>query len=512
MSKKSNGISPGTAIGARVQTSPATQGVPLDKQLMMRINYGVQGIVRGIVARLTGGSFGGNRDYYKTFGWDLFVDSKMLWEKYNRGGIARRIVHAYGDAVWGNAPTLEGGTKPWQTAWNEMVDRLQLWSVMLRLDRLSQLGQYAVLVIGYDDGVDLSRPLRPGDRKVTYLQPFSDRTAKVTKWGSDPLKENYGLPEMYTIYPNQTELEQMNSGITQAGPSRSSFQVHHSRVIHVAQNTLESPIFGSPLLWAVWNYLTDLDKVTGGSAESYWLTANRGMNVNLDKDVELEPEDEAALSEEIEEYHHGIRRFIRTRGAEVKSLGSDVANPEGPFQTNITLIAGSTGIPKRILLGSESGHNASTQDKGAWAERVEEYRDLFAGPHMLVAFIKHLTAAGALPTLTETKKYKIAWQDAYRLSPLEQGQKANQQATAANNLGLALKNIRNLCTRQEARILIGFGPDELGDDLEIAEGSSDTPSQEMGDGGIETPGPGAGTTATPTSDSNGKGQPTQASR
>ncbi|UTC29979.1 hypothetical protein STASHLEY_00450 [Brevundimonas phage vB_BpoS-StAshley] len=496
----------------RTHSVPAVKGVAADSQVLMRFQYGLNKMVRGIMARLNGGSFGGARDYYKTFGWDESVDSAMMWEKYNRGGIARRIVNAYGDAVWGNAPTFEGATAAWQNAWEDLAEELDIWSVFLRLDRLSQLGQFAVLVVGYDDGVDLRTPLRPGNRKINYLQPYSDRTAKVTKWGTDPTKPNFGLPEEYTISPNQTELDQMGSGLTQSGPSRMSFVVHHSRILHVAQGTLESQVFGAPLLWAVWNYLTDLDKIVGGSAESYWLTANRGMSVNLDKDVDLEPEDEAALTEEIEEYQHGLRRFVRTRGADVKSLGSDVANPEGPFQTVITLIAGTTGMPKRVLLGSEAGHNASTQDKGSWAEKIVEYRDLTAGPQFLIAFIKMATKAGVLPTLTRAKKYKIMWPDAYRLSPLESSQRSNQQATSANNLGLALKNLRNLMTRQEARGLIGLPKDDKGDELEIAAATPGAPDQEAGDGGIEMPGEGSGTVATPTSDSGGKGAPTQATK
>lgn len=475
---------------------------------------------RGALARLYGGSFGGKRDLYETFGWDINIDSQKMWTMYTRGGIARRIVHAYADAVWGRPPEFEGGTQAWQNAWSSLVEDLKIWSVFHRLDRLTQLGQYAVLVIGYDDGVDLSRPLRTtgGARKVLYLQPYSDRSAIISAWGTDPSKANFNLPEMYTIQPDIAARESAmmggRTGVPQSMPSRGSFQVHHTRVLHVTQSQLESDVFGVPGLWSVWNYLTDLQKVVGGSAESYWLTANRGMHANLNPEVELEPEDEAALTEEIEEYQHGLRRFIRTRGVEVKSLGTDVADPKGPFETLITLIAGATGIPKRILIGSEASHNASTQDKGNWADHVDEYRKLTAVPHFLQPFIKQLTDAGVLPKTSGTKKPKDVWPPAYQLSPLEAGQRGNQRATAANNLGLALKTLPNLMDRVEARAVIGLEDDGKGTELEINVGtpndpSVDDPDQKTGDGGVETAGPGSGTTATPTSDGNGRGGPVQ---
>lgn len=509
-----------------VQTSPAKPSVlsPFvggDKKVinlnavrynMMRSMLGLGSMGRGLLARLTGGAFGGKRDLYDAYGWDRSIDSAQMWQMYARGGIARRLVHAYPDAVWGNPPTFDETktTAAWLDAWETLNENLKIWSVLHRLDRISQLGQYAVLLVGTDDGSDLSRPLNTSRaRKILYLQPYSDRSAVISEWGRDPGKANFNLPEMYTIYPDQAAVEtgmMGTAGQVQSSPSRSSFRVHHSRVIHVTQSQLESDVFSCPMLWACWNYLTDLMKVVGGSAESYWQTANRGMHANLDKDVDLEPEDEAALTEELEEYHHGFRRFIRTRGVDVKSLGADVADPKGPFETLVTLIAGTYGVPRRILLGSESGHNASTQDKGNWAEHVEEYRTLVAAPNFLAPLLKFFTEVGALPKTSKTKKPRPLWPDAYRLSPLEAGQKGNQNASAANNLGLALKTMPNLCDRKEARALIGLKDDGKTEKLQIIQAPT---KQKAGDGGIETPGPGSGEAATPTSDTNGRGDPVQ---
>lgn len=462
---------------------------------------------RSFLGRLFGTTHGGKRDLYDVFGWDRAISPENMWEMYSRGGIARRIVHAYPDAVWGSPPTFES-TKAWEDAWNVLVEDHKLWSIMQRLDKLTQLGSYAILLIGTDDGGDLSRPIRPGkSRKILYLQPYSERSAKVSKWGDDPSKETFNMPTEYQINPTQAMIDQSTLGGAQSIPTGlKTFRVHHSRVLHVTQAQLESEVVGVPLLWSVWNYLTDLQKVTGGSAESYWLTANRGMHIDLDKEVEMDDTDEALLSEEVDEYINGLRRVIRTRGVKVENLGTDVADPKGPFETLVTLIAGATGIPKRILLGSESGHNASTQDKGNWSDHIEHYRTLTANPSFIDPLIKQLTQMGILPTVVKTKTPKPLWPDTYKQSPLERAQTMNQRATALNSLGLAMKSMPNLLGRQEVRKFGDFEEDGKGDELEIVQSGS---TQKDGDGGLDTAGPNSGVTGTPLSDSDGKGNPTQ---
>src|SRR5690606_33041328 len=129
-----------------------------------------------------------------------------------------------------------------------------------------------------------------------------------------------------------------------------SFLVHASRVVHIAENCLENNVFGSPRIERVYNLLDDLLKVVGGSAETYWLTGNRGIHIDIDKDMEMDPTDEKNLTDEVEEYQHQQRRFIRTRGGKVTNLGTDVADPTGVFNVLIAMLSGATGIPKRILI------------------------------------------------------------------------------------------------------------------------------------------------------------------
>src|ERR1019366_8703222 len=101
--------------------------------------------------------------------------------------------------------------------------------------------------------------------------------------------------------------------------------------------------------------LDDLDKCTGGGAEAFWLRANAGLHLDIDKDMALPQAKDtvAALKEQAEDYQNQQTRWLRTRGVTVSHLGSNVANFSGPADAILTQIAGTRKMPKRILTGSE---------------------------------------------------------------------------------------------------------------------------------------------------------------
>lgn len=430
-------------------------------------NEGLYRTMSGIFRRLLQGrllSFDGKRDYNKIFGWDSAISPENMLYMYNRGGIAKRLVDAYPDAAWSRPPQVYiDGQEAWADAWEDLVARHELWAVLHRLDRLAGLGHYAVLVIG-TDRAGLDTPLR-NPREITFLQPYGQTSAHIARFDKNPTSPTFGKPLMYRIYPDSGSNLALPGATSTAesGSGRSSYLVHASRVIHVARGSMEDNIYGQPVMAPCWDYLTDLRKVVGSSSESYWITANRGLQADVDKDMQLGIEDQAALQDEIDEFYNGFRRFIRTKGVKVNALENDLANPKDPFDVLVTLISGTSAIPKRILLGSESGQLASTQDKGNWAERVEEDRVLHVEPHILRPVIRRFTDLGFIPPVTDIRKLKILWPDAYRMSPLERGQTQAQTARSIANVVKMLesRNSRaaSLLSDLEIRALLGFSTD-----------------------------------------------------
>jgi len=385
---------------------------------------------------------GGKRDLYYTYGWNKNPLHQDFVSKYARQDITKRIVEAPVNALWSDPPKVTGDAA-FQTAWNDLLAKIPVFHELQRADILAALGRYSVLVIGFDDGQKLDQPVKQGkSRKVLYLQPYAEGSTTIKEYDKNQQSPRFGLPLKYTITPGAFQKGTMGETISDG--LMSSFEVHHSRVLHIAEGALESKVFGHSRLESVYNVLDDILKVTGGSAEMFWLSANRGLHVNVDKDMELKGDDAENLAEEIDEYTNELRRVIRTRGVDVKSLGSEVADPRGVFDVQLSLLAANTGIPKRVLMGSEAGQLASQQDRANWAIQVEMRISSHGQPTILIPFIRTLIDAGALPVPSQMS---IEWPDAFKMNPLERAQTSAQMARSAANLSKTLKTVQDINTR-----------------------------------------------------------------
>ena len=208
----------------------------------------------------------------------------------------------------------------------------------------------------------------------------------------------------------------------------------------------------------------DLAKLVGGSAEMFWQGAERGLHLDARDGFSLKDNEAAAdlLTDEVEEYIHGLRRFIRTEGIDINRLEGKVADPSGPLEGVLNLIAGATGIPKRILLGSERGELASSQDEGNWVARIEERQQKFAEPRILRAFIDRLVWLGALPEPGEG--FMVEWPSLFVKSDEEQARTALQIATAVQRYAQASgRELEDVMTVEEFRVrVLGLPSDTSG--------------------------------------------------
>lgn len=336
---------------------------------------------RAQLARTIGQSHDGERDLYDACGYPDDLVPNDYVQAYNRQDIAARIVDAYPDATWNRLPEIKGD-KLFIQGLSELEKRLQLFRAFHRLDRLMGLGHYGVLLLGLDGGEQMSQPANGRNYQLLYVQPHSERTAQVSKWDDDPNSPRYGKPLLYNI---QSGVEAFG-----AGAGQKALTVHYSRVIHVAERALEDEAIGTPRLERVWNRLMDVDKMVGGFGEIYWQNAAMIMAFVAQPDVEWDPEESTAMAEQIEEMQNGLRRFLRLRGVDAQQLapGLQGSDPNNGVDKALDLIAGASGVPKRILLGSERGELASSQDETNWGQRITERREQLAIPAFVESFIK----------------------------------------------------------------------------------------------------------------------------
>jgi hypothetical protein len=368
------------------------------------------------LAGLAGLTFGGARDLYTALGYKTELTPRDYRARYKRNSLAKRVVEAAPKDTWRAGGELIEDDDPdtvtaFEAAWNALALRLQIWSVFARADILAGLGQYSIILIGAPG--DFKDPLPPRLRPeaIAYLTPFSEEDASIGDLVTDTQNPRFGQPANYKI---------SRIGGTLFGRST---LVDASRVLHIADGLLSDKVYGQPRLEGVWNDFDNLEKVVGGGSEAYWLRVHQGMHFDLDKDVTVDPAQKDALKEATDDFANGFKRSLATRGMKVEMFGSDVSPFAAQVDSIITLIAGGSGIPKRILVGTERGELASTQDRTNWNDRITDRRNDFAGPQVVRPFVDLLIRVGALPKPT---KYEIRWPEIQFLNETEQAAVAVQ--------------------------------------------------------------------------------------
>jgi hypothetical protein len=394
---------------------------------------------RAALAARLGLMFGGRRNMHELLGYKADLGYADFKARYLRQHLAHRLVRVYPEATWAQPPSVEEDNTndidtPFEAAWSALVTRLNVFAALERIDVLANLGRYSVLLIGLRGQPALDQPARPvrGPEDVLYLTPYSEEFASVERLEGNPGVETFGKPLLYRF-----DFSRGNDATKRPLPVGQGL-VHASRVLHVAEDILDDEVYGTPRLEPIFDLLDDLFKVVGGSSEIFYVDAKKRLVFAMRDDYRLDPADEAALTAEIEEYVHELRSFIRVQGIDVKALESTVASPKDHVEVIMALIAATTGIPKRVLEGSERGELASTQDADAWLQRISRRQRQFGEQRMLRPLVDRLVALKALPL--PAQPYQVSWDNLMSLSEDQQATIAQKVATALNQYASGLAN------------------------------------------------------------------------
>ena len=381
-------------------------------------------VARAELAASLGQQYGTDRDLYQALGYKLKLEWTDYWNQYSRQDIAKAIIDRPVRATWqGQLELIESedaDRTPFEQAWYDLNKRLKLRSLLSRVDRLTGIGRYGVLLLGLDDVKkieDFAKPVNSGKRKLVYVKPFGEESAKIDSHENDPQNERYGKPKFYSIQVQNVE-----------SLSSINVKVHHTRCIHILDDHLESEVYGIPRLEAVFNRLMDLEKLVGGDAEMFWRGARPGFQGNVDKDYQMTQTTKDDLKDQIDEYEHNLRRILINEGVELKALDQQIADPKSHFDTLIACISAVTGIPQRILSGSERGELASTQDTGEWKTYVQSRREDHAEPHIIQPFTDRLIELNILPT--PKNGYLVDWLDLFSISEKDRVEIGKARANA----------------------------------------------------------------------------------
>jgi len=401
-----------------------------------------------------------SRDIYEALGYPIELKYQDFATRYIRQDIARAVIDKPVDGSWQGGCLIQESTDEdtlLEKSWKSLIQReeLDVFGKLNRLDKLVGIGSYGVLLFGLGDVSQKDQfalPITEGkSSQLIYLRPLGEDSAKINQWETDTSNPRYGQPLYYDI-----TLAQPGSDST------TNLRVHFSRVLHIPGEILEGTVKGSSRLLPIYNRLFDLEKLVGGSAEMFWRGARPGYKAKVDPEYTLTTDDEDDFKDQLDEYEHNLRRFLVARGMDINSLDTQVADPSNHVDIQIQMISAQTGIPKRILTGSERGELASTQDLTSWYSLLQARRENYLPGSILRPFIHKCQDIGVLaPIKSEEEGYSFVWTPLFEKSDKDKAEVGKIRATALNQY--AAQPMAEAIVPPEAfyKYFLGFEQDQI---------------------------------------------------
>lgn len=389
------------------------------------------------------------------------LTAELYRDMYDRFGIATRVVDLFPMETWGVNPQVyeveaEDTETDFERAWKDVSRSLggssyfideetsPIWEYLQRVDRLSGIGRFGVLLLGLGIPGSLEDPVpgfeddrddagmayafnQRGGTELLYLRAFDESLVDVDVYESRLTSKRYGQPIYYRLTLSDPMIQHEGIG----HDSGREVRVHWSRVIHVADNLMSSEIYGVPRMQPVYNHLLDLRKLYGGSAEMFWQGAFPGLSFethpSLGNTVRV---DHSGMKDQVESYMNGLQRYLAMTGVSAKQLAPAVADPTAHIERTLDAICVQLGVPKRLFMGSERGELASSQDRNTWEDRLNDRRAQYCNPRIIRPFIDRLIGVGVLPAPREG--YHVKWPDSYAPTPSERAAVATQRMQAVS--------------------------------------------------------------------------------
>lgn len=423
------------------------------------------------LARRLGYSYGDKRKLYEALGYPNEIDLtfEYYYNRYDRQDIARAIIDRPVDKTWsGDLIIVEEGKKVQESIldplWRELNKSLKVKKRLNKVDKLCQIGRFSLLLFGFDDVKKTEEFKNPvaGTRKLLYLRQIAESEVTIDTYEDDTNNPRYGQPKIYKIKIGTVQATAASGTMAASAPVKEIF-VHHSRILHIVANNLTNETIGEPYLKSIINRLVDIEKILGGDAEMFWRGARPGYTATEKDDYELDDTAKEALYAELDKYEHDLRRFITARGVDIKALEQQVSDPLNHLDIQLQAISGRTGIPKRILIGSERGELSSSQDQDQWLGLIKTRQEEFAEPDIFRPFVDKCMEFGILP---KVKDYNVMWEDVFAPSENDKVEVGKKRASALKDYSSSVLASEILAPKLVFKHILGFNEEQVQEALE----------------------------------------------
>lgn len=351
-------------------------------------------------------------DHYKDFGWpepeDL--DFTKLKRMYLRNSLAAAGVDKTIAKTWQEMPKLWETEKPAETPLEDEIrqrfEDLRIWQRMAETDRRSLVGRYAAFIVLVKDSKKLDQPLdrvAGGLDGLAGIVPAWEDELVVSTVVDDVSSEDYGKPLFFEF--TERPLNGKTSG--------RKVKVHSSRVIIWSEDgTLDGRSFLEP----GYNDLLDAEKIRGAGGEGFWKTSRGAPIIEAPQGTKITDVAKAMgttveqlkdkMNESLDSFQAGFDKGLVLGGMTATPLSINLPSPEHFFAAPVNSFAASIQMPVKILMGSQTGERASTEDSREWNQTNTSRRNNYVLP-LIHQFIRLLESCGILPEMDWT----IGWTD-----------------------------------------------------------------------------------------------------
>lgn len=362
---------------------------------------------------LMGGIDNKRPDAWCSYGYKETLCFNDYYRLFERGGIAHGAVMTLNEACWSTDPeVIEGDEEDraeapttWEKQFKKLARRLKLWEKFRDADMRRLVGHYSCILLQFKDSKQWDQPVaKASEQQLINLIPAWEDQITVAAWFDNPADPRFGQPQMFEYVENALDDN------LQGEPGR-VVTVHPDRVVVIGDIRN-----GIPFLKAGFNDCVNMEKVLGGSGESFLKNASRQLAINFDKEVDLSAIARAhgvadgELQEIFDEVTRGMNRgqdqTVITKGASVTPLVANVPDPIPAFDVSLQSFCASIRIPSKIIVGNQTGERASTEDQKTFNKRCQGRRVSQLSSD-IETLVDHLMRLGVLLTL----EYSVCWDD-----------------------------------------------------------------------------------------------------
>lgn len=401
-------------------------------------------------------------NHYADFGYPETVSFELAFRMYRRNGLAAAAVSKTVLKTWRDAPeiweTPEAKETGQESEIRQALDDVRFWRAFAEADRRSLVGGYAGVILRLRDDKKFSEPVErvAGLDGLAEMIPAWAGQLTVAEWDTDETSETYGHPKMFTF--NESSVTDSNgSQQTQAR----AFELHPDRVVIWSEDgTVHCP----SALAAGYNDLLTLEKVSGAGGEGFWKNAKSAPVFEAGADASIDdmasamgvPSSEVAdkMDEVVADWQKGFDRSLLLQGMTAKTLGITLPSPEHFHAIALQSFAASMDIPLKILVGTQTGERASTEDAREWSETCMARRTNIAIP-IIREVINRFERFGILPE----RDWILDWSDLTASSMDEKIVRAEKMAGINQKMGL-----EPVFTPGEIREAVDLDPNIEGDE------------------------------------------------